>query len=442
MRNILTLIYSLTTICLFGQTSMTYTYVDSLTYEQYVHTDYKALQQTGKEALRQGIDFYYLRMRIGVTYYETKKYEDALGHFQKAYEMNPADTVVQEYLYYSLIFTQRIEDAYDLAQTFQPKLQTKIGHKPLSKNLASTFTSIRVTAGALVNANIANHENTDLKKNAVYAENTLRGSTYLASVAFSNRLSNRIRVYNGFSYFNVHSLGVIQTASVRRIKRTYAVRNYQYTTGLTYTTRKNWILGGAIGYFREKSFSFTLNTNTNPFTTVDIPFENNAFTGSVSGYKRIRNWGLGVAATLGSLGKAIQKQVEGTVVWYPLGHTGFYSISSGIWLLNDTNHQGIVCQKIGGKLSKAVWYKWEGSYGNHQNYIASNGFVTYNTADPIHLTTGLSLTFFNKQTSIIPSYLLQQRESSYQRFFSPSQPETIKNKYFNHLFTCTVQWNF
>jgi len=80
-----------------------YVYYDSLTYKLYMEKDYKQLIKKGKEALHSGFDYYYLRMRIGIAYYNQKKYRLAAPHFKKALSFSDND-IVKEYLYYSYIW--------------------------------------------------------------------------------------------------------------------------------------------------------------------------------------------------------------------------------------------------------------------------------------------------------------------------------------------------
>lgn len=54
---------------------LSYNKVDSLTYTQFIMGRYNELEKTGKAALDQNIDFYYLRMRLGIAQYETHHYE-------------------------------------------------------------------------------------------------------------------------------------------------------------------------------------------------------------------------------------------------------------------------------------------------------------------------------------------------------------------------------
>ncbi len=85
--------------------------LDRLNYQFYINKDYKSLQRTAKELLKQGNDYYYLRMRMGILAYENQRYAKAFENFTRAKQQNPFDTITNEYLYYSYYFAGRAADA-------------------------------------------------------------------------------------------------------------------------------------------------------------------------------------------------------------------------------------------------------------------------------------------------------------------------------------------
>ena len=48
--------------------------VDSTTYALYLNKDWKPLIKISKKAIQNNIDYYFLRMRLAIAYYEQKKY--------------------------------------------------------------------------------------------------------------------------------------------------------------------------------------------------------------------------------------------------------------------------------------------------------------------------------------------------------------------------------
>ncbi|MCU0409034.1 MAG: hypothetical protein MUD02_08815, partial [Bacteroidales bacterium] len=69
-----------------AQDNTDFRYHDSLTYKLYTDKNWNELISAAKKALHDGHDYYYLRMRIGIAYYEKKQYASAATHFRKAGE--------------------------------------------------------------------------------------------------------------------------------------------------------------------------------------------------------------------------------------------------------------------------------------------------------------------------------------------------------------------
>ncbi|MBY0426058.1 MAG: hypothetical protein K2Q22_10510 [Cytophagales bacterium] len=106
---------------------------EKITYSQYQNKSWQELINTGNAALNENLDFFYLRLRLGIAYFELKQYRMAESHFIKAYEFNHADTVVLEYLYYSHLLSGHYEHAQKLSAGFDStmKAKTGIGQNPL-----------------------------------------------------------------------------------------------------------------------------------------------------------------------------------------------------------------------------------------------------------------------------------------------------------------------
>ncbi|NPA33849.1 MAG: tetratricopeptide repeat protein [Chlorobi bacterium] len=110
---------------LFAQ-RLTYAQSDKETYELYISGNWEKLIQKGKEALRNGIDYYYLRVRMGIAYYYLGKYNLAIKHLRKAHKTNPNDPIVNEFLLYSHLAMGDLERAFFHYQSLPEHRKTAI----------------------------------------------------------------------------------------------------------------------------------------------------------------------------------------------------------------------------------------------------------------------------------------------------------------------------
>lgn len=442
MRAILIFIVLFYSICTFAQTEWTYKSVDSITYQQYKKKDFKNLKKTGEKALKKEIDFYYLRTRLGIAYFETKNYEKAVVHLKRALEMYPSEALIKEYYYFSLLNTLRTADAYDLANGFSKTLQNKIGFKKQNKsNLLNSFDNISVTTNIITNKNYLKKDDA-LLGDGIYTENTLTNTTSIGNLYVENSISNRVKIYNSFSYITINSTGIVQTLNSDTEKRDYNNTNLNYTLGGNYAIKNLFNVNLFGSFHQEQSNHLTATPNLSDFSLIykDNNYQFHSYSAGVAFSKRIKNVGINTSFSVSNFSEGKQYQYGTSLLWYPFGNTNFYSNSSFTYLLNNTKKQYIYSQYVGFKLGKNTRFELNGSFGNHQNLISSNGLISYNTIDPIWFLGDAKLFLNYKNFTLIPSYGIQKREGSYDVYTSIDTFRTIKNKYNNNLYKFTILW--
>ena len=105
---------------------MDFNRINTETYRFYEEQKWDSLIHLGKEALNQEIDYYYLRMRIGIACYNKKNYRKADDHFRVALEFNQEDPVALEYLYYSMLFAGQVERSGLVRKKFRGDLSLRL----------------------------------------------------------------------------------------------------------------------------------------------------------------------------------------------------------------------------------------------------------------------------------------------------------------------------
>jgi hypothetical protein len=108
-----------------------YAATETKTLEYFYQKKWKALAELGEKALQNSLDFYALRYRLGVAYYEEKEYWRSALHFRKALHFNSASPASQEYLYYALLFSGREDEAVFLSKKFGKDLREKLKIAPV-----------------------------------------------------------------------------------------------------------------------------------------------------------------------------------------------------------------------------------------------------------------------------------------------------------------------
>jgi hypothetical protein len=160
--------------------SLNFKTADSETYKYYIQQKWDSVIYIGNEALNDGIDYYYLRMRIGIAYYNKKQYRLAEPHFIKAIKLNSADDYAKEYLYYCYLYSQQYDLAGKLSRSFSDSLTNKLHtayHKPID--------AIYADVGEKISSN------TQLYSNA-----------YFFQIEASNRVGKSISFFESYTFYS------------------------------------------------------------------------------------------------------------------------------------------------------------------------------------------------------------------------------------------------
>ncbi len=223
-----------------AQESINYPSIDKKTYQQYLNKDWKDLIKTGKNSLKNNIDFYYLQVRMGIAYYELKKYANAVKYFEKAYLTNKNDELIQEYLYFSYIFIGRYEDARVLSDKFKRNLKEKLKISAENPFIKALYLETKFDF------------NDDYKQLPQFGElidqtSVLNKSYY--NISLQHDIGSKTSIFHGYS--NIGITNLIITDELVDVK-TYEEKVFQneYYFSLKYQIAKGTNISGGFHYLR------------------------------------------------------------------------------------------------------------------------------------------------------------------------------------------------
>lgn len=435
MRTILISIFLLLSFTSIVAQNLSLEQVDKQTYDSFFNKDYKTTIQIGNDALKQGIDFYFLRYRLGVSYYENKNFEKAITHFEKAKSLDASDPVLLEYLYYSYLFAGRNEQANILAATFSEELKTKIKYKP------TLFKSVSLETGMLFTDNFDTFKNLDLKSGNSSGKGTFYTDVLFGNIQVSNQFSPKFKLQNIFSYVSNTSNDIIQVTVPNTKNDVFTNKsNYFQWNAIASYFVKNWTINGGFGYYNS-SYTYYASPIQRPgFPPRPLAASTantSNFSGSVSLSKRFKyiEPSLGVSYT--NLQSSNTISTEASLTYYPFGNTKFYGNSKLGFVSNANDNNSIFTQLLGVQISKKIWLEGFGAFGNHQSYISDNGLQVFNTPNQINWYAGSNLNFYFKKIDFSLGYGIQERESSYL-----SGQNEIKYNYNYNLIKTKIVWKF
>ncbi|WP_310558932.1 hypothetical protein [Flavobacterium sp.] len=437
MRNLVTAVLFLTLYVCNAQ-QITSEQFDLETYNSFSKKDYNTTIQLGNEAIKRGIDFYFLRYRIGVSYFEKTNYEVAITHFEKAKEFDSNDPVLMEYLYYSYLYTNRNEKAVELLAIFPDDLKAKMNYK------SSFFKSISAELGVLKTNNFDTNKNANLKANNNFAHGTFYSDVIFANIFINNQITPNFKLQNLLSLVSNTSNDLFQSSlPVNRSQLFTNNNNYFQWNGIGSYYCKGWNIGAGFGVYNSSYITYTppppFQPNT-PFSSIKTNTTN--FSTSISLSRKLKYIEPSLAITYTNLSNTDTFCIEGALNYFPLGNLNFYGNTKIGMVTNDSETNTIITQLLGVKIAKKIWIEGYGAYGNHQNYISDSGLYVFNTPNKINWYAGSNLNFYFKQVDFSLGYGIQERASTYENGPNPSSINTINYTYNYNLLKTKIVWKF
>lgn len=437
MRTLLTILLILTIFVCRAQ-KQTYEQVDNQTYNSFMEKDFQTTIKVGNEAIKEGIDFYFLRYRIGVSYFEINNYEAAIINLEKAKEFDSNDPVLLEYLYYSYIYTRRNAAAAALLTILPDDLKAKLNHKtPL-------FESISAEIGLLKTNNFNHNKNANLKGNNNYAHGTFYSDVVFENIIITNQINPKLRIQNLFSVVSNTSNNLFQSAlPIERTQIFSNKNNYFQWNSIASYYFKGWDIGVGFGIYKS---GYTIYypppplQPAAPFISTKINTTN--FSTSVSLRRKLAYVEPVLAITYTDLLNLNTYSIEGSLNYFPLGNLNFYGNTKIGIVTNELETNTIFTQLLGLKLSKKIWLEGYGAIGNHQNYISDNGLFVFNTPNKINWYAGCNLNLYVKSFDFSLGYGIQERAASFENGFNSLNTNSINYTYNYHLLKTKIVWKF
>ena len=363
-------------------------YYDSLTFALYESGDFNGVLTSGKEALKSGFDYYYLRMRMGISCYELHRYGAATSHFKHALRMNYNATVL-EYLYYSYLNSGQAEQARLLL----------CQHKDMLSYLDVDCS--RVVSGLYLEGGVK------------YSNEVVReiGDISFFHAGISHNIGSRLDLYHGYShiiqqFYNYEWVdsstggsgngngpgGPSNPDDSVEVASEYRVIQNEYFASLTFNPGKGLLIIPAYH-----------------FQAVSGMDDNYAF--SVRVVKTIQPLSLRISYGKSHINLQDQAQYSAGITCYPLNNQDLYFLGD-YTLHRQQENSSFYYSKLGVRVLHSAWIEGFYGWGDMYNFTDFNGFYVYNLPDVITSRMGGALMIALKQRHALNiGYVLENKES-------------------------------
>ena len=431
-----------------GQEVVNFSSLDKQTYKLYLDKNWKDLVSMGKNGLDNGFDYFYLRMRIGVAYYELHNYHRAIPHFRKALKFNSKDQYANEYLYYSYLFSGRKADAVNLSEKFTANLKKKLG---INKVTGLRSFSIYHTFSYNTNQEKLDDFNTPADTSVNGWQNVTRNYN-LIQLNFGHIVTPKLRLSHGYGYlikqryhfFKEDEVSMLYPEETYKQLQVYVSGNLLVSSGFTAGLTLHYINLRPLIYYDTGGTGGWQSASTSVSTS-----PSNNFAGYFSLSKNLEFFTVGFGLGVANLNDNVQFQKDLTLSFFPLGNLDFYFSSkithhSDFLNLDNSVNNCIFEQKIGIKIFNPFWIELYGALGEKSDFIDYSGTVIYNEFNPITGNMGFNLIIFPGKTGtqLFLNYRNQTIRSSF-NYYSDNTINTINDTDFNtQTITGGIKWDF
>lgn len=434
----ISLLLFFTAVAIHAQQKWNYPEVDKKSFELYQQQKWDELIDFNDQARENGIDYFNLQARSGIALYNLKKYRKSTKWFLKAWENDQSLEWLQEYLYYSLIFSGRSLEAFKLAEHFTRPLQTKIYYERM-KPLRMSFET-----GYSFNPNINTMLDWNLDQTAGvgsedYGEGLFLKNYFFTALDYSHQLAPGVTLTHNLTYISVNREEQLVWGG--RFTNPMHVNQFQYFVSPQFTLGK-WYFAPSMNVIWGNYNLVLGDYEQNNFYTSKKKYSDFIF--STSAWTHWGNVSPGAEINLANIYNEGFTQASAWLTFYPFSNVNFYFTPRVYFKKDNENSFGYNTFGISGGVQLGQFHFY-GNYlsGDMKNFIEHGGYVIANFPGRSTYKFNGSLYFpYGKRYQFVVRYINQDVIEKYQVYTETIPTNSLEYKYVKHTITAGISWNF
>lgn len=359
---------------------------DISTYRQYMNMQWDSLIDEGNRYIKKGIDYYYLRARLGVAYYVKQNYVKAIKHFKKARELNPGDQFAIEYLYLANLYYGDDFEAKIYASQLTPARKQELGIKSSFIEGYSADVTYSFSPDKKISA---------VNNLAVSGVQQLPNNFTNANLTLKEMPGKRIKLVEGYTFLYKNSDYYEKTGSSSDFYSSYILQNQVFASAIYYPGKGWQIVAAYHPIWISIPYTTTAgNGQGRKSATSYSTLSNYSFSGSIA--KSFGYFNLGYTYTGSELNYFKQQQHTFNFGIFPLGNLNLYLLNRFIFQDDKTfpdTKSFVVGETLGFKVNKHFWAEANLLAGNIRNMSDYGSYIIYNDVNTLKLKSGVSLLF-------------------------------------------------
>jgi hypothetical protein len=429
----------------FSQEQKSFMYYDSTTYQQYQKNDWNNLIKISRKAYKNNIDYYYLRMRTGIAYFEKHNYILARKHFMIAAELNSLDPLSREYIYYCFLYSGREKEATLYFIQNKHLLENKVHDKinPVKK----ISVDIAYHSNLEENKTLFNGENISDENNVLLDGFQIITRHFLYSgFSLQHGLSKNLDLIHGGSLLQKYNYYYSQTDGIAFDTYEHKIYQSQYYAALKIFPGDGFQISPSFHYLYLASPKITFKERGSG-TAYTVPANYfNYYSARISASQSFGLISLNAGTSISNYNENRQIQKDLTLSFFPFGNLNLYSLSTLYKVTeeyrnNKVENRMVFREIIGFKANPKLWIEAGAIIGDIKNMNTDEGYIIYNGNETISGKYHLSFFIPLEKMSLSLRTIYQQY---YTTFFDPLGNDLGINKLtFNgYSLIGGLTWNF
>ena len=434
---IFALIFIVTGSHLSAQEKLDFKTADSLTYHFYETGNWQKLIETGKSAIQQGQNYYFLRMRIGIAYYMLGHYRAAAVHFEKALEFYSNDNMALSYLQQCYELGGMNTEAAYLNKRFPVALEGSAKSKLF-------FRDLFLLSGVSLSGNDNNMQDLDIAGTAgIYGEANLSGNMIINHAGANISPRPDLFWYVGYSNIRLDKHQRIVGSGIDTINNKYTLRQNQLYVSFPIRAAKGWQIIPAMNLISISDHAILMSYDTlaqeySSQTGTAIPLN---YVFALKVMKDMPYLSLGSSFGYSRLNFNDQLQLSFDFNVFPFANLNLYSFSRIATNYENGQIHNHFKQTLGGRITDWLWL--QGSYhgGEMRNAHDENGLLVFNTTGLINSRSSATIYFLigNKITFRVEYSFIQQQDE-YLEYTDYNNYTLNPLQYNNHQILGGIKW--
>lgn len=458
--------------------TFTFTEVDRVSYELFIAQNWDSLIEFSKVAFDEGFDYFYLRLRTGIAFFNKGNYFKAIFHLEKAYAFNKSDATTNEYLFYALVNSNRMLEAKTISDKFTPELKKQVG-----ADSTKFINLLNLETGPIFSNNIKQNKAKNLAgHDSLYGQQDLNGNKYYNQLGLGMNVLPNVSLYIGYNNLVISKLKQIQTSDLVKSGYDTILDNGWYYVDTVYgrelqmqedkynflqhglyasapiAVGKGWITTPSaqwlhinyktlFAYSQIESY-YAQSYDTIPsvkkvFYTKMEEIKVNNIVLSLALNKTYSIFNFGLFGSWSDLNYLKQYQAGAKVMVFPKGNLDLYASTKFVSAWEDDDNRLVFELLAGSKIAKNVWGEASVAFGQMKNFNENNAYVIYNSGDEITLRIGGNIIVpLTPKVELSLRYQYIQLHGYGERLNSTEEIKTSKISYNNNLIIGGLLWKF